>query len=138
MKKTVYLFDENNAFAGEYKAQESPLEPGVFLAPIRSTEVVPPTVTRSQYAQWNNSSWVIVDIPDTPVYVPTQEEIEAENKLKQETQEVKADNKFQNLINKTPTQVKNWVESSFPSLTLPEKKDLTTIVQSIVILARNL
>jgi len=53
-------------------------------------------------------------------------------------EEVKADAKFQNLISKTPAQAKNWVENNFPSLTLPEQKDLATLVIAIGILGRNL
>jgi len=53
-------------------------------------------------------------------------------------QEIKADAKFQNFISKTPSQVKNWVENSFPSLTPAEQKDLATLVQAIVILGRRL
>ena len=53
-------------------------------------------------------------------------------------EEVKADTKFQNLISKTPTQAKNWVDNNFPTLTAPERKDLATLVIAIGILGRNL
>ncbi len=52
--------------------------------------------------------------------------------------ELKADTKFQNLISKTPAQVQSWVENSFPSLTRPEQRDLTTIVIAVGVLGRRL
>jgi len=52
--------------------------------------------------------------------------------------ELKADTKFQNLISKTPAQAQSWVENSFPSLTRPEQRDLTTIVIAVGVLGRRL
>ena len=52
--------------------------------------------------------------------------------------ELKADTKFQNLIEKTPQQAKNWVENNFPSLTQAEQRDLATIVMAVGILGRRL
>lgn len=56
----------------------------------------------------------------------------------QARKELRLDSKFQNLINKTPAQVKNWCENNFPSLTLSEQRDLATIVMAISILGRRL
>ena len=86
---------------------------------------------------------------DDPPYLivtpKSQEQIDEINarKAKREAdrlalEEVKADAKFQNLIAKTPSQAKNWVENNFPSLTPPEQKDLATLVIAIGILGRNL
>ncbi len=55
-----------------------------------------------------------------------------------EAAELRADTKFQNLTGRTPAQTRNWVENSFPSLTLAEQRDLATIVNAISILARRL
>lgn len=52
--------------------------------------------------------------------------------------ELKADVKFQALISKTPQQCTNWAKSNFPTLTLPEQRDLGTLVQCIGILGRRL
>ena len=62
--KTVYLFDESSfLFAGMYDAQESPLEPGVFIAPICSTEVMPPDEVPGTTTTWNGTQWVQTAIP---------------------------------------------------------------------------
>lgn len=55
-----------------------------------------------------------------------------------EISSIKTDLKFQNLIKKTPAQVKNWVENSFPSLTLSEQHDLAIVVTAVGILGRRL
>jgi hypothetical protein len=39
--KKVYLYDEYGVFTSAYDAQESPLEPGVFIIPNLSTDSVP-------------------------------------------------------------------------------------------------
>ena len=41
MKKTVYLYDENGIYTGTYDAQESPLEPGIYIEPDLSTDIKP-------------------------------------------------------------------------------------------------
>lgn len=140
--KRVYVFDADGPFVGPYDAQESPLDPGVFLVPQRSTDIAPPAVTEAQFAQWNGTAWDVIDIPPPPPPPPpTPEEIAAAAQAAQDLadrQETQADAKFRALINRTPTQVRNWVRSNFPSLTLPEQNDLATIVQAIAILARRL
>lgn len=57
--KTVYLFDGTGKFTGQYEAQESPLEPGVFIAPSISTEVAPPQLQAGEHAQWDGAAWVV-------------------------------------------------------------------------------
>lgn len=57
--KTVYLFDGTGKFTGQYEAQESPLEPGVFIAPSISTEVAPPQLQAGEHAQWDGAGWVV-------------------------------------------------------------------------------
>ncbi len=57
--KTVYLFDGAGKFTGQYEAQESPLEPGVFIAPSISTEVAPPQLQAGEHAQWDGAAWVV-------------------------------------------------------------------------------
>ena len=139
--KRVYLFDETGIYLGPYRAQESPREPGAFIVPTLSTEVPPPGLAQGQTAKWDGAAWSVIDPPVIPPHVPTTEEIEAAAKWAkdaQDMQEIKADAKFQNFISKTPSQVKNWVENSFPSLTPAEQKDLATLVQAIVILGRRL
>ena len=57
--KTVYLFDGNGKFTTQYEAQESPLEPGVFIAPENSVDVAPPQLQTGENAQWNGAAWVV-------------------------------------------------------------------------------
>lgn len=62
--KTVYLFDATGAYIGTYDAQESPLEPGVFITPVLSTSSAPPEVLPNQVAVFNGSSWAVQQIPE--------------------------------------------------------------------------
>lgn len=60
--KTVYLFDESTGMPlGEIEAHESPLEPGVFHAPVFSTESPPPFVDVNECAVFDvvGKKWVI-------------------------------------------------------------------------------
>jgi hypothetical protein len=140
--KKVYLFDKVSLrFQAEYLAQPSPLEQGQYIVPEASTDIVPPAVSAQQFAQWNGSSWEVIDIPVPPPHVPTQEEIAAAAQAAQDLadrQETQADAKFRALTSKSPAQVKAWVRNRFPTLTLPEQDDLATIVQVVGILARRL
>lgn len=89
-----------------------------------------------EYLDWVDAG----NVPD-PIDPPTQAELDLETTKEQTRQDIldaKVDTKFQNLISKTPTQVKNWVKNSFPSLTLAEQNDLATIVTAVSILGRSL
>lgn len=58
--KTVYLYDAvTGAYAGVYEAQESPLEPGVFIEPTCSTSIAPPIAGENQIAIFTNTTWTI-------------------------------------------------------------------------------
>ena len=56
-------------FIGESVADESPLEPGIFLIPAHATPTKPPTVTPPKQAVWRNNEWKVEQIP-----VPKEEE----------------------------------------------------------------
>ena len=46
------------------EAQESPLEPGVYITPTHSTEIAAPTFnSETENCVWNNNEWVITIIP---------------------------------------------------------------------------
>lgn len=49
-------------FLGVDFAQESPLEPGIFLLPAGTTFVEPPQVSEGQQAVWLGDSWEVQDI----------------------------------------------------------------------------
>jgi hypothetical protein len=61
MKQVIQL-DSAGYFAGFATADESPLEPGVFLIPGGCIDVAAPTVPKGQRAKWNGV-WVFEDIP---------------------------------------------------------------------------
>lgn len=59
MNKTIYNYHpQTGAFINEAPADESPLEPGVFLIPAFATDVPPPSKDHS----WRDGKWVIVPV----------------------------------------------------------------------------
>jgi hypothetical protein len=58
--KTVYQYDPAGMYVGPTEADESPLEPGVWLIPARCVEVEPPKVTADQWPRWNGAAWQII------------------------------------------------------------------------------
>lgn len=74
--KTVYLFDKASAnYVGVYVAQESPLEPGQFITPTDSTELLPPAVAPGDTLQWTGSAWRVIAAVVAPA--PTTAELKA-------------------------------------------------------------
>jgi hypothetical protein len=63
MKNAYSFHPKTGVFIGIDFAQESPLEPGVFLLPAGATFVEPPQVSDGQQAIWNGNSWEVQDIP---------------------------------------------------------------------------
>lgn len=58
--KTVYQYDLAGVYIGPTEADESPLEPGIWLIPARCTEVKPPEPPENQWPRWNGVSWHLV------------------------------------------------------------------------------
>lgn len=59
--KPVYIFDQvTGELRDTYHAQESPLEPGVYIAPANSTDIVPPILAANQSAVFAAGTWSIV------------------------------------------------------------------------------
>lgn len=76
MTKTFYTFDSDTGrCTGIYEAQESPLEPGVFIAPICSTLIAPPIVSGLQEKFFDGEKWKVVAIPQPDPVIETQAEI---------------------------------------------------------------
>lgn len=48
-------------FLGESVAEESPLEPGVFLVPAYATPIEPPATAEGQADFFVNGEWVVLD-----------------------------------------------------------------------------
>ncbi|WP_454565947.1 DUF4376 domain-containing protein [Pseudomonas sp. AIG] len=59
--KIVYQTDYLGIFIGAVRAEESPLEPGVYLIPGGCVEVAPPAVPEHKAAWWNGKAWQLVD-----------------------------------------------------------------------------
>jgi hypothetical protein len=64
--KTVYQYDATGAYVGTTDADESPLEPGVWLLPARTTETEPPGCGADQMQQWIGAAWQVVTRPPAP------------------------------------------------------------------------
>lgn len=62
--KTAYQFDHSGLLVGQTEADESPLEPGVWLIPARCT-LVPPMqdVPEGKVPRWNGASWALATKP---------------------------------------------------------------------------
>lgn len=60
--KTVYQYDLAGLYTGQTDADESPLEPGVFLIPARCVEVAPPEQSGDQWPRWNGSKWELITV----------------------------------------------------------------------------
>lgn len=73
--------EATGAYTGSDEADESPLEPGVFLLPAYSTAIAPPAQQEGYYRTWNGSEWVQELIPLPPPapepepYVPTEADV---------------------------------------------------------------
>lgn len=58
--KTYYLFDAvTGESAGIYQAQPSPLEAGVYISPVHSTDIAPPASVAGQVAVFANGVWTM-------------------------------------------------------------------------------
>ena len=55
-----YQTDDNGYLVGEFPAEESPLEPGVFLIPRGGVEIAPPPAGPNEIAQWVTDRWAVV------------------------------------------------------------------------------
>ncbi len=58
--KIVYQYDIAGMYLGETEADESPLEPGVFLIPARCVTVKPPQYAGDKWPRWNGAEWQLI------------------------------------------------------------------------------
>ncbi|MEZ2744286.1 phage tail protein [Halopseudomonas bauzanensis] len=60
----VYQYDAAGIYQGQTEADESPLEPGVWLMPARTTMVAPPDeIPEGRQARWNGVRWDLINQP---------------------------------------------------------------------------
>lgn len=69
-EKIVSQLDTNGYFVAAVSADESPLEPGVFLIPAGAVDAEPPMVPEGKVALRQGESWVFVN---PPALLPDQE-----------------------------------------------------------------
>lgn len=63
-EKIVYQFNQSGLYICQTMADESPLEPGVFLMPGNSTEVPPPKEwPDDQWPRYNGINWDLIPKP---------------------------------------------------------------------------
>lgn len=58
---------DTGLYLGAYQADESPLEPGVYLVPAHATENPPPPCEAGERAVWAGDAWRVETIPIDPV-----------------------------------------------------------------------
>jgi len=76
MKQVIQL-DANGYFAEVTEADESPLEPGVYLLPAGCIDVVVPTIPEGQKAKWDGE-WLFENILQNTVELTYAEKRAAE------------------------------------------------------------
>jgi hypothetical protein len=94
--KIYHYHPEYKIYLGSSDADESPLEPGVFLIPAHATELELPEYPEGKIPAFNGSSWTLIDDNRGVYYsIETQQEIQhlnpfnpPENATKQQPPEV--------------------------------------------------
>lgn len=77
--KIHHYHPETLEYLGEGQADESPLEPGVFLIPAHATPLAPPAAVAGKVRVFKDGAWVQRVIPPPPAPpVKTPEEVAAE------------------------------------------------------------
>ncbi len=80
--KIYHYHPEYKIYLGSSDADESPLEPVVFLIPAHATELEPPTCTECKIPVFNGISWDTIDDCRGVYYsIETQEEIQHQDPL---------------------------------------------------------
>jgi len=80
--KIYNYHSEYKIYLDSSDADESPLEPGVFLIPAHATELEPPEYQKGKITVFNGTSWDIVDDYRGVYYVIiNQQEIQHQNPL---------------------------------------------------------
>lgn len=66
--KIHHYHPETLEYVGESEADESPLEPGVFLIPAHATELAPPKAQAGKVRAFEAGAWVqrVIPVPPAP------------------------------------------------------------------------
>lgn len=80
--KQVCQLNEAGYFTNVTTADESPLEPGVYLMPAGCVDASPPVIPEGQLAKWQGA-WVFEDIPQPEPAPPPKELTYAEKREKE-------------------------------------------------------
>jgi len=73
--KVVYQTDQDGFFVAVAEADESPIEPGVFLIPAGCVEMPPPEPYAGMAARWVDGQWVLETILVAPTAPPEPESV---------------------------------------------------------------
>jgi hypothetical protein len=82
--KIFHYHPDTGELLGEGIADESPLEPGVWLVPASATALEPPTAPEGEVAVFVNDSWTLQPIPtddSTPVVTEPEKLVTTEERL---------------------------------------------------------
>lgn len=74
----IYHYNECGYFCGQDIADESPLEPGVYLIPAYATDQEPPVAGENQLVKFVDGVWMLENIPVPEQIIesePTAEEL---------------------------------------------------------------
>lgn len=66
----VYQTDNDGVLVGQTVADESPLEPGVYLIPAGCVLRVPPPCPSGMRVRWTGDDWTVEAIPVPPTPTP--------------------------------------------------------------------
>ena len=62
--KKVYQTDHMGFYCGTTDADESPMEPGIYLMPAGAVEAAPPSEwPEDKWPRWNGSAWILASKP---------------------------------------------------------------------------
>ena len=81
--KNVIQLDDQGYLVGLTQADESPLEPGVYLMPAGTIDVAAPIVPEGQCARWSQDQWIFELLPEivaAQAQVVQDEQIESLNR----------------------------------------------------------
>jgi hypothetical protein len=84
--KIVYQTGPDGRYVGPTEADESPLEPGVWLIPAGAVETPPPEAPEGHFTRWSGTAWEVVPVPAPPEPEPAPPEPEPEAPPKMQPQ----------------------------------------------------